>query len=272
MKKSYVFLLSIFIFVSTLSGCNNTGILSSKETTNPIKDYDNETMIAVTEKLDNGTDRNNTDASEKGFAVKDKKYNYEGNDVIILNIMNQADKSYNIGIIMTYYDENSNVLKKESKTFDGFAAGWQNYFIFQPEITFNEYKYDIMLEEFGGEIVCNKVIVDYNGLAEAKNIIWEVSTEYIKFPQIEARFLFYHTYAKSNLDSTVRVAVFDNKGELYKIFKSNFTRREATEPVHYSNMVYYNTENPSELVWPENLKGDTTAVFSIEYVKLSDME
>jgi len=85
------------------------------------------------------------------FVLKDKKYEYEGANVSILHVENKSKTNYTITITGTFKDESGNVLKKESKTFNGFPAEWSNYFLFQPGIKYESVSWDIKGNKFSGE-------------------------------------------------------------------------------------------------------------------------
>lgn len=83
-----------------------------------------------------------------GFVVKEKKYDYNGANVSILNVENKSQKAYTITITGKFKDASGNVLKTESKTFKGFPAGWSNYFLFQPGVKYSSVSWDMKTVEF----------------------------------------------------------------------------------------------------------------------------
>lgn len=90
------------------------------------------------------------------FILKEKKYEYKGADVSILHVENKSQKAYTITLTATYKDSNGKELKTEKKTFEGFPAGWSNYFVFNPGI-----KYDSVSLELAGKDYKGKTLVSY---------------------------------------------------------------------------------------------------------------
>ena len=122
MKKCISLILVLILLLSMLAGCGQGQTEVTGSTEDPFKAPDKETAVS-------------------GFAVKEKKYTYQGNDVMILSVENQTDKDYSITLTGEFYDAAGQKLKTESKQFEGFAAAYQNYFVFQPEISFDSFKW-----------------------------------------------------------------------------------------------------------------------------------
>lgn len=99
------------------------------------------------------TDSAETDgaaAAVDGFAVSDAIYAYGENNIAVLHVENRTDRNYSVAIRGVYLNENGEVLKEETKTFAGFAAGWQNDFFFIPEIAFDRFTYTLETTEYNG--------------------------------------------------------------------------------------------------------------------------
>ena len=108
--------LIIVLSLSLLCACeisNNAGENeeSSGYTKDDLENYDNESLfIPPTETSDNASTEVNEDASDPdnteqadGFMIKDKKYSYEGTDLVILDVDNQTDKNYTIRRSCTFF-------------------------------------------------------------------------------------------------------------------------------------------------------------------------
>ena len=85
------------------------------------------------------------------FSLKEKKYDYNGANVTILQVENKSQQAYTITITGKFKDANGNIVKTESKTFEGFPAEWSNYFVFQPGIKYNSVSWDMKADVFNGE-------------------------------------------------------------------------------------------------------------------------
>lgn len=79
----------------------------------------------------------------EGFEIKGEKYEYKGDDVLILHVKNQTDVDYDIQVIVTFYDENNEKTLHHEKYFKGFGANWENYFVFRPEKPFARFRCEI---------------------------------------------------------------------------------------------------------------------------------
>ncbi len=173
MKQNLLFIIVISILLTLcLSACS--------EETAPlpdISDYNSEAFIPITPSAPEASeDSNESEGSEEsaqssqppqtpisadGFSVKERKYTYLDTGVVLLNVENKTQKNYNLTIRGTYLDENGAVIGEETKTFEGFAAGWQNYFMFWPEFMFDKFTYKIEVEEFTGECVASKMKIQW---------------------------------------------------------------------------------------------------------------
>ena len=78
-----------------------------------------------------------------GIEAVGGKYPFGGNDVVILTVKNTLETNYSLTATVTYYDADNNPIKTEAQTFDQFAAGYQNYFLFMPGISFDDYAFAI---------------------------------------------------------------------------------------------------------------------------------
>lgn len=114
---------------------------------------DDSAAIPVEDASAAGADGAETDgaaAVSDGFVVSDKTYAYGENNLTVLHVENRTDKNYSVTIHGVYLDENGETLREETKTFAGFAAGWQNDFFFIPEIAFDRFTYTLETTEYDG--------------------------------------------------------------------------------------------------------------------------
>ena len=87
------------------------------------------------------------------FSVKEKKYDYNGANVSILQVENKSEQAYTITITGKFKDVNGKVVKTESKTFEGFPGGWSNYFVFQPGVKYSSASWDMKADVFNEKTV-----------------------------------------------------------------------------------------------------------------------
>ena len=161
------------------------------------------------------------------FRVSQKKYDYEGNNVMILTVENMSDKAYDVTIKASFNDADGNSLKTMTQTYKGFCSNWTNYAIFQPEIKFDSFIFELETKEYAG--------VEYLRCVKTFGDGFDLSVPAKKGPGRELyRF---HNLEKSRLDDAssiqmtrvmwvdsdvkldffAQMAIFDENGALYHI-------------------------------------------------------
>lgn len=194
MKKIYTLL--IFIIVISLTACgvqdlpdnpNSDSVHVENKFNSYISNadiaYDSETMI-----------------NDNIFIVKTKKLEFEKSNVLLLNIENKSEKDYTLSISVTYCDAEGNILKIDTKRFEGFASNFINNFVFQPGIVFEEAKVEIVPESFSSKSMINNLIMEwmhydtftimgethYKGRVRIENSsedVFKIKTEFILFDE-----------------------------------------------------------------------------------------
>lgn len=295
-----VFLL-LALGASLLCGCSEEG-----NTAGELSDYDSEAFIPVGTPGDNisgneavsggnpsSGQSNGGDAGSVsgegtqngGFVVRDKKYDYEGNNLVVLNVENQTDKNYSVTITGTYLNKNGEILKEETKTFTGFAAGWQNNFFFVPEIAFDRFTYTLQTEKY--DEVCyaqkpkyswkltefargitsedwarmEKELEEYtsrveNGESDVSEpqeyytpcIVFHLGMEY-EFPE--------------EIVIVMDVVILDSQGEVLYVKPKMYNHVKLTPQAgtNWKQRDLYYFPDPDNWEWPEELKGDLTVLF-----------
>ena len=148
MKKMICLLITAILF---LVGCadnpaENTSMLVYSD---QIESYDTESMvIPETNSREETSSTVQGEETHDGFAVKYKKYNHQGNNIVILHAENKTDMHYTVTINGRYLNADGSVKQTESKMFEGFAAGFSNYFIFNPDIPFDDFDYTMEFEMY----------------------------------------------------------------------------------------------------------------------------
>ena len=87
------------------------------------------------------------------LVVKYKIYDfaYEDRNVAIVSVENHSTQALTVSIEGVCENTLESKTKSIIRSFEGFAAGWQNYFIFDPNTEFDEFSYDIDFEYYDGE-------------------------------------------------------------------------------------------------------------------------
>lgn len=155
------------------------------------------------------------------FVVSDKKYDYDGKNIVIMNVENTSKNGYNLLITGKYLDASGNELATETKTFEGFGGEWSNYFVFNPGIKFSKFEYELESSEFNGVAMASYIqpmdnpgrFYVFKGFVGAY-YIEDVPADVLKdCNRIQARSEIYHTYDKA-LDVEVDVVIFDRNGKV----------------------------------------------------------
>ena len=257
MKKAITFLLALLLCLTTFAGCNTPETPQTPEDTNTpeppedvIDDYDNENEINTVGK----------------FVAKDKTYAYQGNNVTIIKLENQSEVNCTVTIHAKFLSADGTVLKTETQSFEGFPAGWQNHFVFMPQIQYDAMEYTLDVEEYSGEMyfastsgfVLGDIYEEGMPLREKMAI-----GDYEKYSTICARF------DSVGMPKTpyykIRVSVvFDNNGEIANIHTQHGSFYSAAGEGHFDVIVYtppVATKDP--LDWPEELDGGVTGIVGI---------
>ena len=294
MKKAITFLLALLLCLTTFAGCNMPQTPDDSNTPAPpedvIDEYDNENEIEVeiggddegNENNENNENENKPDDENKDpdkqpvtgpehtntigkFVAKDKKYVYEGANVTILHLENQSDEYFTITINGEYLDENGEVLKTETQTFEGFPGLWQNYFVFKPDIVYDDFRYTLSAKKYSGEnIFQQSTRVHFLQIEENKAPISELYTnvsgspdftpDFTYYPAIISKFQFFGM--PKDLMVQFWLITFDNNGEIYHI--QLYSKYDISEGSTVFNILKQTTDK--EIVWPEELDGGGTGI------------
>ena len=94
------------------------------------------------------------------FVVSDKKYDYDGKNIVIMNVENTSDKAYSIEITASYKSAGGKSIKSEVISFEGFAPNWSNYFVLNPQISFDKFEFELKATPYSGPVLADKVHLD----------------------------------------------------------------------------------------------------------------
>ena len=259
MKKSVLFLSMLCVL---LCACKK-----DVDTDYTIESYDAESRVQVgqTESAESNTPTESVPESNAGtFLVKDKTYTYGEHDVVLLDVTNETATNYTITIDMTYYDEQGGELGTESKIFEQFIAGYQNFFVFTPQIPFADYSYTVSATEYTGEVFVTAFDYRFEGLEESRQSITEEEAKgnFKKYPTISAVFTYGNThYEKRGMMLTM--LLFNDKNELVYITEYTVYGDPGLElGIQYKSPIVYQTMEET-LTWPEQYKGEIRAIFCV---------
>ena len=251
MKKILTLTLAILLCLSAFAGCNTPQTPDDSNPPEPpkdvIDDYDNENEIDTVGK----------------FVAKDKTYAYQGNNVTIIKLENQSEVNCTVTIHAKFLSADGTVLKTETQSFEGFPAGWQNHFVFMPQIQYDTMEYTLDVEEYTGEMYFTSTsgyvlgeIYEFGVPRREKMAIGD----YEKYSTICARFDSVGMPKTPYYKRLISI-VFDNTGEIANIHKQH---GPFWGEGHFDDIVYtppVATKDP--LDWPEELDGGVTGIVGI---------
>ena len=295
--KKVVLLIVMAIFAPILLACSEPNT-PHVEVVTPFSTYDSVIEIPVVDSTtqESGvesvaesfadqftTDNNVPIQPQQSFLVSQKKSSYQGNDVMILHVKNQSDNNYSIAIIAKYMDSAGTVIKSETKSFEGFASGYENFFVFRPNITFDTFSFELKTEEFIGVPVAKYLITSgTNGdkirleLTRSKMNL-DTMVEFDDWYTVTSAFCnVANTYDKK-LYYSADFVLLDNTGEIY-IIDSRLAEKDLrpidksddinafghTVYLSYTNVLW---KDKDSYTWPENLAGDVVGFVAIKEVK-----
>ena len=219
-----------------------------------IEDYDNE-----------------TESDGGDFVCKDKMYEYHGNNITVLKLENHSEANCTVTIQAKFLSTSGIVLKTETQSFEGFPAGWQNYFVFMPQMRYAAMEYTLDVEEYTGEMyfastsgyVLGDIYEEGMPLREKMAI-----GDYEKYSGIGAQFDSVGMPKTPYYKRRVAI-VFDNTGEIAVINTQHGSFYSAPGEGHF-NVVVYTPPIPTKepLDWPEELDGGVTGIVGILQAEL----
>ena len=250
MKKNIALLLFFTLIAAMLVSCDE-----QKSTQHEISDYDSVSAVAPDDGQISGE-----------ITVKDKKYVFEGKDVVILDVQNSTDTDLSITINGTYLDESGNVLLTETKTFEQFYSGWQNYFLFNPKINFAKFTYTVESVKATEECFMKNVAVQAGKPFSGRN---------------DDNAALVCDFAASNgNDFTITlgasIVLFNEKGDIvFIVHKTDPYTKNPTHPEFSASFdewnrffIYTDTEHAiGNLELPEHLQGELTSVICVDIIE-----
>ena len=262
MKKAICLLVAASLCLAFLVSCRET------ETKHEISDYDSVSRITAEENdvSGNRTDEVSQAPAEGEIVVKDKKYVFEGTDLVILEVDNKTNRDYSITINGTYLDENGKTLKTETQTFDQYSAGYKNYFLFRPGINFDKFSYTVELNKASSTLFAKDIEFEFQGLSEFRSVISERIPlgDYKQYPGIMSQYAYKYSGNERvliNLDWIL----FNEKGEIIFInYRGDWLNPGQDFDTYDNHWLYHPATDVLE--WPEGWKGNITAITAVHRV------
>lgn len=224
-------------------------------------DTDDNSKNSENNESQNSSSASSDDPNTESLLVKDKKYTFEGKDLVIIDVLNESNQNLSVTINGKYLDENGNVLKSETQTFDQFSAGYQNYFLFSPEISFSSFTYTVDAKISSGPFYAKDIKCNFYGLVEYEWPDLDENEKLVRVPSLIAR-TNYTYLGNTKVNFLVTYVVFNSSGEVAALFGKGETLEKYTpEPDGYdSTLIYKFDPNDWSWDWPDHLEGKLTAL------------
>ena len=254
MKKIQLVFLCFFTLLTVGCATNPLNVESDKPlfiSLDPIESYDEESRFFVNTE---STDSQPEEDSSKGFLIKEKKYSYHENDLILLDVTNESNHNYTVTITGNYLDKDGNILKTESQCFEGFAANYQTYFLFMPKISFASFTYTIEVQTFKGACLAPEI-----DILDGKRRIDKWTTQQTMHQLITT--IEYQNKSKQPLTAVLTCILFDKNGDIYQICMPGIKEAPAGEIVGPSIKMYIQySENA--FTYPERIDHDYVEILA----------
>ncbi len=210
-----------------------------------------------------------SDEDGGSFLIKQKKYTYDGNDLVILDVTNESNGNYSITITGTYLDDSGAELKTETQTFDQFSAGYKNYFLFMPDIRFSDFTYTAEARKTDAPCYAKDVRYNFLGLEENADATVE-NDKLVWHPAIVAT-MNYAYVGSTTVQAFMQCVLVNESDEIIAIFEKAPVLAYLPDPDGKDYIPIYISPT-DELEWPDSIKGTIRAFVVIEKVtdKLPD--
>ena len=156
------------------------------------------------------------------FVVTEKKYEYKEKNFMLLNVTNDTGKNCNLTITGTFYDEAGNVVRIQQQTYRNHPTGWNNYFIFYPDMKFDTFSYEVSVEEYENNTPLDSVF-SYNGdtLSDRVTVGWIPGVYWDQDPDGTPILSYRMTRSGTHLECETKIfghaLVLDENGDVYAL-------------------------------------------------------
>ena len=276
MKKFLALFLIVATALTSLAGCSEEGESSDLNIYSEAS-YDNESKFVPDEESKESTTSESVVSGEENvplsgeFVVKDKKYTFEGNDLVIVSVENKTNKNYSVTITGTYLDKGGNALKTETQTFDQYSAGYNGYFMFKPDLQFDKFTYEFKTKESEGPFYAKDIVFNFKGLSDELSIIDEqlAQNDYTKYPSIAATFAYRYT-GEVSLYPTLKWILFSEADTIIAMIDAK-PMLQPNQEFDSEDMSILLQTLEDKLVWPEEYKGNVRAVVIVKDAEKFEM-
>ncbi|MBQ4116428.1 MAG: S-layer homology domain-containing protein [Clostridia bacterium] len=207
------------------------------------------------------------------IVVKEKKYNYDGAHVMILNVENQTETDINLTITAKFKDSKGNVLKTQTQTYEGFSGNSRNYFLFQPGIKFDSFSFETKATKFSGISYLKYIKYGTNVDAYPVPAVDDWNGDGKGYPPgeergaVEWKYTMYNSY-QQDLNILAHWVLFDKNGEIFTINSPRGSMVTGSGRITYRTRMYqYFDIFYKDFVFPEELNGKCTGIIAITEIR-----
>lgn len=258
MKKTNIFMLAtsiLFVILLILCIC-----LQSVEG-DVIQNYDRESTVTI-------------DGTDGCILVKEKKYDYDGSDVMILSVENQTENAYTM-IIKSCFTKEDSTTEHRVQLFHGFPSGYQNYFVLQPGFRFVDFEYEIVTRPYSKETLAEHISWESDVSVEAQPFTTDLFGKSLDEYITDFNCYIYRNFEfpeNTKISITRDIVIFDNLGEIYIInnqARSYGTVETSEKSSGVENIYGKLLDTPwKDYKLPFELKGDVKAIVALKSIEL----
>jgi len=199
------------------------------------------------------------------LVIKDKKYEYNGANITILNIENQTSKNLNITISAKYLDASGKTIYAENRMIEGFPANYRNYAVFQPGIKFDKFTFEVKTSSYSGTAYMKYIKCGTEVTVKSQPDMFDVFYGVEKpRAQLRTRFAVDTTY-QNVIYYEANFVLLDNRGEIVAMENHN-VRAELDPNTHDGNedrIFTFDNILFDDYVMPESLKSGAIGLVCI---------
>jgi len=204
------------------------------------------------------------------LVVKEKKYDYNDVNVMILNVENQTSKDLDITISAKYLDASGKIIYAENRMIEGFPANYQNYVVLQPGIKFDKFTYEVKTSSYSGEAYMKYIKTGSKAINVRVEPSIKDTNKGVQNPRTDiwAKFSVVTTYS-SDLYYEANFALLDNKGMLIALNSFNTKATLSSDPQKhdgYEDKSFTLNTLYKDYVMPDSLKSDVVGLVCITKV------
>jgi len=201
------------------------------------------------------------------LVIKDKKYDYNGANVMILNVENQTNKDLNVTISAKYLDASGKIVYAENRKIEGFPANYRHYIVLQPGIKFDKFSYEVTTSSYSGPAYLQHVKCGNDVDIKLQPSIQDSHKDGIEpRAELDVKFYLKSLYSKQTLYYKADFVLFDKNGEIFWIENYHGGHKLGYDPSDDATMktrictlhVLY-----KDFTMPSNLKDGCTGLIAI---------